>query len=157
MIWTFYIRRMTANDVDDVFAVLNLNLGEYFAPEVIQFFLAQWPDGQFVAESLTGQVVGALCGSKLAGNRASVSLLAVDASVRGMGAGTSLMASLRRACMMNGIGTIQLEVRTTNEDAIRFYKRLGFSVSEFLPSFYNDGGDGYRMVSATFSTGVSPS
>ena len=105
---------MTANDVDDVFAVLNLNLGEYFAPEVIQFFLAQWPDGQFVAESLTGQVVGALCGSKLAGNRASVSLLAVDSSVRGMGAGTSLMASLRRACMMNGIGTIQLEVRTTN-------------------------------------------
>ena len=145
---------MTANDVDDVFAVLNLNLGEYFAPE---FFLAQWPDGQFVAESLTGQVVGALCGSKLAGNRASVSLLAVDSSVRGMGAGTSLMASLRRACMMNGIGTIQLEVRTTNENAIRFYKRLGFSVSEFLPSFYNDGGDGYRMVSATFSSGVSPS
>ena len=156
---------MTANDVDDVFAVLNLNLGEYFAPEVIQFFLAQWPDGQFVAESLTGQVVGALCGSKLAGNRASVSLLAVNSSMRGKGAGTSLMASLRRACMMNGIGTcmmngigtIQLEVRTTNEDAIRFYKRLGFSVSEFLPSFYNDGGDGYRMVSATFSSGVSPS
>ena len=138
---------MTANDVDDVFAVLNLNLGEYFAPEVIQFFLAQWPE----------QVVGALCGSKLAGNRASVSLLAVNSSMRGKGAGTSLMASLRRACMMNGIGTIQLEVRTTNEDAIRFYKRLGFSVSEFLPSFYNDGGDGYRMVSATFSSGVSPS
>lgn len=148
---------MTANDIDDVFAVLNLNLGEYFAPEVIQFFLAQWPDGQFVAESLTGQVVGALCGSKLSGNRASVSLLAVDRSARGMGAGTSLMSSFRRACVMNGLGTIQLEVRTTNDGAIGFYKRLGFTVSEFLPAFYNDGGDGYRMVSATFSTGVSPS
>ena len=59
--------------------------------------------------------------------------------------------------MMNGIGTIQLEVRTINENAIRFYKHLGFSVSEFLPSFYNDGGDGYRMVTATFSSGISPS
>ena len=143
---------MTANDVQSVFAVLNLNLDDYFAPEVIGFFLAQWPEGQFVAESITGQIVGAVCCSKLSGNRASVALLAVDSSVRGRGAGGMLLSNVRRACMMQGIGTIQLEVRTTNTT-----KRRGFTVTEFLPSFYNDGGDGYRMTSPTYSGQVSPS
>ena len=81
--------------------------------------------------------------------RATVSLLAVDSSVRGHGAGTSLLSALRRACMMEGIGTIQLEVK--------FYKRHGFVITESLPHYYNDGGDGYRMVSATYGGGISPS
>lgn len=147
---------MTADDIEDVFAVLNLNLDDYFAPEVVGFFLAQWPEGQFVAEKVTGGIAGALCGARLGGGRASVSLLAVDAASRGRGAGTMLLDALRRACMMEGIGTIQLEVRTTNLNAINFYTRHGFSIAETLHRYYNDGGDGYRMVSATFSP-VSPS
>lgn len=89
--------------------------------------------------------------------RATVSLLAVDSSVRRHGAGTSLLSALRRACMMEGIGTIQLEVRTGNAQAIEFYKRHGFVITESLPHYYNDGGDGYRMVSATYGGGISPS
>lgn len=141
---------MTANDIEDVFAVLNLNLDDYFAPEVVEFFLAQWPEGQFVAEKVTGGIAGALCGARLGGGRASISLLAVDAASRSRGAGRMLLEALRRECMMEGIGTIQLEVRTTNLNAIEFYARHGFAISETLPRYYNDGGDGYRMVSATF-------
>ena len=89
--------------------------------------------------------------------RATVSLLAVDSSVRGHGAGTSLLSALRRACMMEGIGTIQLEVRTGNAQAIEFYKRHGFVITESQPHYYNDGGDGYRMVSATYGGSISPS
>lgn len=148
---------MTANDITDVFAVLNLNLDDYFAPEVIGFFLTQWPEGQFVAETYAGRIVGALCGSRLGGNRASVALLAVDSSVRGKGAGSALLSDLRQACLMQGISTIQLEVRTTNVSAISFYQRRGFVVSEHLPSFYNDGGDGYRMVSPVLTSGAGPS
>ena len=92
---------MTANDITDVFAVLNLNLDDYFAPEVIGFFLTQWPEGQFVAETYAGRIVGALCGSRLGGNRASVALLAVDSSVRGKGAGSALLSDLRQACLFS--------------------------------------------------------
>lgn len=154
---TFYIRRMTANDIDGVFAVLNLNLTDYFAPEVVAFFLAQWPEGQFVAESVTGEIAGALCGARLGGNRASISLLAVDSRFRGRGAGTMLLDALRRACMMEGLTTIQLEVRTGNSSAIEFYKHHGFVLAENLPCYYSDGGDGYRMVSATYGGGFNPS
>lgn len=151
MIGIFIIRRMAETDLQQVFAVLNLNLDDYFAPEVVEFFLNQWPEGQFVAVSITGQVVGALCAGRLDGNRATVSLLAVDGPHRGCGAGSALLDALRRQCVMEGIPTIQLEVRVTNASAIGFYSRRGFSVTETLPRFYNDGGDGYRMVADALS------
>ena len=143
----FLVRRMTGADLEKAFSVINLNLDEYFAPEVIEFFLMQWPEGQLVAETLTGQFTGVLCGARLDQGRASVSLLAVDSAFRGMGAGSSLLDGLRRCCLMEGIRTIQLEVRTSNADAIRFYQKRGFTVTERLPCFYNDGGDGFRMAS----------
>ena len=145
---------MAETDVQQVFAVLNLNLDDYFAPEVVGFFLAQWPEGQFVATDLTGRVVGALCGARLDGGRASVSLLAVDSGSRGMGAGSALLDQFRRACVMSGIGMMQLEVRTSNAKGIEFYRKRGFTISERLPNFYNDGGDGYRMVCVL--SGISP-
>lgn len=47
---------------------------------------------------------------------------------------------------MDGYSIIQLEVRTSNLLAKRFYEKRGFRVTERLCGFYNDGGDGYRMV-----------
>ncbi len=44
---------------------------------------------------------------------------------------------------------MQLEVRKENEAAIRFYKARGFIIAEDLPVFYNNGGDGIRMIGAT--------
>ncbi len=152
------IRQATASDAPKVYALINANLDDYFSEDVIAFFLAQWPQGQFVSVDLFGRVDGALCGSALDGGRASVSLLAVDSASRGRGVGTALLDSLRRRCFMEGRTVIQLEVRTTNSDAIEFYLSRGFSVSEELPRFYNDGGDAYRMVcrlSGRFACGAA--
>ncbi len=150
-----YVRRMTERDLESVFTIINLNLDDYFAPEVVQFFLLQWPEGQFVAADLSGRVVGALCGARLDPSRASVSLLAVEPQCRGSGAGGALMDALERTCLMNGITRLQLEVRTENSAAQRFYSRRGYRITESLPHFYNDGGDGYRMVKDL--RGLSPS
>jgi ribosomal protein S18 acetylase RimI-like enzyme len=48
--------------------------------------------------------------------------------------------------MMEGYSMMQLEVRTTNASAIRFYEKQGFRISETLPNFYSNGGSAYRMV-----------
>ncbi len=146
-----YIRQTGERDVEKVFYLMNSNLDDYFAPDVINFFMIQWPGGQLIAEDLFGNAVGAICGSRLDGGRASISLFAVDSAHRGSGIGSELLGAFRRRCMMDGLGTIQLEVRTTNESAIRFYERHGFVKTEYLRSFYNDGGDGYRMVLGTLS------
>ncbi len=140
------IRQAGEKDLEGVFVLMNSNLDEFFPPSVIMFFQEQWPQGQFVATDVFGNILGAICGSRLEGGRVSISLFAVDESCRGQGIGQQLLDTFRRRCYMDGYSIIQLEVRTSNLLAKRFYEKRGFRVTEHLHGFYNDGGDGYRMV-----------
>lgn len=149
------IRQAGEKDFEKVCSIINGNLDDYFSPDVIAFFMSQWPHGQFIAEDVFGNALGVICGSRLDGGRASISLFAVESSFRGKGVGGMLLDAFRRRCFMDGYGTIQLEVRTANSNAIAFYKKRGFVCSEFLPHFYGDGGDAYRMVA--FSSGCRAS
>ena len=47
--------------------------------------------------------------------------------------------------MGSGLSTIRLEVRTDNEDAIKFYKKNGFSIISTLKNYYSDLSDAYLM------------
>lgn len=141
-----WVRHTEQRDVMEVADLMNRNLDDYFAPEVVDFFLMQWPTGQFVATDPFGNILGALCGARLSGGRVSIHLFAVEANHRGQKIGSQLYNEFWFQCRMEGISLIQLEVRTTNVRAMEFYKRRGFVVTEELKGFYNDGGDGYRMV-----------
>lgn len=145
------IRKAMVSDSSEISRVVNSNLDDYFAPEVIDFFLMQWPDGQFLATDYCGNPIGVLMSAKLSGGRATISLLAVEADVRSRGIGSTLINRFRQECLMNGISMIQLEVRTTNKNAISFYQGHGFSVTETLDGYYNNGGSAYRMTSSVFN------
>lgn len=140
------IRQTAPADAGAVLALVNNNLDDYFHPDIVDFFLMQWPTGQFIATDFLNRPLGVLVGSRLSRGRASISLLAVNSGVRSMGVGTQLLAYFRRRCMMEGYSMMQLEVRTTNASAIRFYEKQGFRISETLPNFYSNGGSAYRMV-----------
>ncbi len=139
-------RPMTAEDSIEVYALMNGNLDGTFSLEVIEYFITMWPGGQFVAEDVFGNMVGALCGAITQGGNASIALFAVDAKHRGQGIGTKLLETFRTKCYMSGYSQIQLELRVSNESAYRFYTKNGFMVTERLPSLYAPGEDGYRMV-----------
>lgn len=139
-------RRAGGADVPAMYRVYNTNLDEYFAPESIEFFMLQWPRGQFVAEAITGGVAGALSSYIMEDGAATITLLAVDTAFRGLGAGTALMDAFLPEAVAAGAPRIQLEARETNLPAIEFYERRGFRITERLPGLYTDGGAGVRMV-----------
>ena len=140
------IRQTVPADAGAVLALVNNNLDDFFHPDIVDFFLMQWPTGQFIATDFLNRPLGVLVGSRLSRGRASISLLAVNHDVRSMGIGTQLLTYFRRRCMMEGYSMMQLEVRTTNASAIRFYEKHGFRVSENLLNFYSNGGSAYRMI-----------
>jgi len=39
-----------------------------------------------------------------------------------------------------------LEVRCSKNDAVRFYEKLGFSITQKLKAYYRDGEDAYVMA-----------
>jgi len=139
-------RPMRASDTINVFALMNSNLDGSFSLDVIEYFLTLWPEGQFVAEDMFGNIQGAICGTQLANGMASISLFAVDSKSRGRGIGTKLLETFRTRCYMQGYSAIQLELRVSNEKAYRFYSKNGFVLTEKVPSLYGPGQDGLRMV-----------
>ena len=139
-------RPMRASDLIDVFALMNTNLDGSFSLQTIEYFVTMWPEGQFVAEDIFGNLVGALCGTRMSNGRASIALFAVDMKHRGQGIGTKLYDTFRLKCFMQGYSELQLELRITNSNAFKFYSDKGFVIAERVPSLYGPGEDGYRMV-----------
>jgi ribosomal-protein-alanine N-acetyltransferase len=46
------------------------------------------------------------------------------------------------------VRTVRLEVRSVNDAAQELYRKLGYVVTQRLPRYYSNGGDGLLMVKA---------
>lgn len=83
------------------------------------------PDLFLVAEDDGGAVVGAaMVGYD--GHRGWVNYLAVDASRRGEGLGAAIMAEAERLLVALGCPKLNLQVRSTNQGVIDWYRSLGY-------------------------------
>jgi len=66
--------------------------------------------------------------------------LAVSPEYRGEGFGKRLVASVA-----DDYTTVTCHARTTNQEALQFYRHLGFEVTRRIDSYYEDGGDAYYL------------
>jgi [ribosomal protein S18]-alanine N-acetyltransferase len=140
---------MMPEDIGEVYKITCASLDQYFDPNVFTFFRMQWPRGQLVASDACGRIIGYIIGSRLDGGRASIAMFAVSDMHRSKGVGSRLLSAFRARAVSEGMMTMVLEVRSNNQRAMDFYKRHGFMVVEFLPSFYTDCGDAVRMSAPT--------
>jgi ribosomal protein S18 acetylase RimI-like enzyme len=66
--------------------------------------------------------------------------LAVAPEARGEGHGRRLVGEVAAEH-----GQITCHARTTNDEALRFYRHLGFEVVRRVDAYYEDGGDAYYL------------
>lgn len=69
----------------------------------------------------------------------------VDPAARGQGLGAALVAAAERCARAEQKKVVRLEVRVDNRVARALYARLGYQEERFLPAYYDDGGDGFRL------------
>ncbi|XP_059643358.1 uncharacterized protein LOC132285204 [Cornus florida] len=67
---------------------------------------------------------------------AYIMTLGVLAPYRGLGIGTKLLNHVLDLCYKQSISEIYLHVQTNNEDAINFYKKFGFDITETIHNYY---------------------
>ena len=60
--------------------------------------------------------------------------------------GSALMDEIYNDAMAKRVQTITLEVRVSNENAIKFYKKHGFKIVTTKPYYYDNGEDAYYML-----------
>lgn len=81
-------------------------------------------------------------GITVVGDEAHVMTVAVDAERRRHGIGRRLLQGLVAAARDRGATAVTLEVRESNDAAIRLYEELGFRSSGVRPGYYGDTGEG---------------
>jgi len=65
---------------------------------------------------------------------------------RGKGVGRALMLEGLNGVVSRRSDEIYLEVRISNEPAIKMYEKLGFQIKSRLRTYYRDGEDAYLMA-----------
>lgn len=70
--------------------------------------------------------------------------LAVRAGRRGEGLAAALLAHAEADAHWRGCSSMRLEVRIDNVAAIGLYEKHGYTRTERLPGFYEDGADAWR-------------
>ena len=88
----------------------------------------------FVAEE-DGQIIGG-CGLTHIWDEGDIHNVMVAPAYRGRGIAVRMMANLLNEGTTQGIDAFTLEVRVSNEAAIRIYEKLGFVSEGVRPKFY---------------------
>lgn len=86
----------------------------------------------FVDRSNSGQLIGFAAVRR----DGYILFLAVDRGYQGEGFGKALVARVA-----DDYGSVTCHARTTNKDALSFYRHIGFSVERRIDDYYEDGGD----------------
>lgn len=75
-----------------------------------------------------------------------ISNIAVDSAYQRQGIGHALVSYIKQKCIQAGCDNISLEVRQSNEKAIRLYTEFGFMKVAKRIGYYQDGEDADLMV-----------
>jgi [ribosomal protein S18]-alanine N-acetyltransferase len=151
----YIIRRCEEKDLVSVMDINLIALPEHYSDYFFESILRELPEAFIVAE-LNDRIVGyIMCkiefgfsnyrklGFVKKGHVVSVAVLEQD---RGKGIGKALMLEGISGVMGRKSDEIYLEVRVSNESAIKMYEKLGFQIKSKLRTYYRDGEDAYLMA-----------
>lgn len=88
--------------------------------------------------AIDGEKLVGYVGSQAVMGEADMMNLAVFPEYRRMGIGEQLVLQLIQALKIQNVSAITLEVRVSNESALRLYQKLGFSQVGRRPDYYRN-------------------
>ncbi len=138
------IRDFHTKDLKPVTALIADTFDRNYNPEFYLSILERMPNGFLIVEDEHG-MVGVLAAVISAPKEARILLMAVRPIYRNRGIGTMLLNEFISRCVSMDLKAVNLEVRISNEKAIRFYDTKGFNIISLLPNYYEDGEAGYLM------------
>jgi ribosomal-protein-alanine N-acetyltransferase len=139
------IRMFRAGDLERVLSLERTTFAE--GPYTKAMFRELFRDcgGLFFVAVRLRRIVGYMvtCADRA---EAEIVSIGVDPKCQKMGIGTRLMEHTLAALEKREIQRIELMVRTSNKDGVRFYRRFGFRSAGRVARYYEDRGDAFHMT-----------
>ena len=151
----YTIRHCGPSDLPSVVEINIASLPEHYSDYFFESILKELPESFIVAETNQKVVGYIMCkiefgfsnfrklGFVKKGHVVSVAVLPEH---RGKGIGRSLLLEAINGLAFRKSDEIYLEVRVSNDLAVRMYQSLGFLIKSRLRSYYRDGEDAYLMA-----------
>ena len=149
------IRRCDPIDIIPVMEINLKTLPEHYSDYFYESLLDELPEAFLVAE-ISGKLIGYIMCKMEYGfsnfkklgfvKKGHVVSVAVIDEHRGKGFGSELVNESLKGVKMRQCGEMYLEVRCSNNDAVKLYEKLGFSINQRLKTYYRDGEDAYLMA-----------
>jgi ribosomal-protein-alanine N-acetyltransferase len=131
-----------------MFAVIKLvseTLPEQYYPSLFNYFYETFPQGLIVAEE-AHKIIGFIVGVKINPQIAKILMLTVSEQYRNRNIGSALLTQFIKKILIENVKSIELEVRTDNKKAIKFYQKHGFKIIQKIAKFYQNGENAYTMI-----------
>lgn len=140
------IRPMADTDIEDVLAIEQASFVNPWTLEALRYELHENPVATVMVLTYANKVIGYV-DFWITFDSACINKIAIHESLRGHQLGKVLMQdTLLRLENSDEIKAITLEVRVSNERAIRFYTDFGFEIVVTKKQYYEDGEDAHYMV-----------
>ena len=151
----FAVRGVTPGDLISVIEINLKTLPEHYSDYFYESLLAELPEAFLIAEAGGRSVGYIMCKSEYGfsnfrklgfvkkGHLVSV---AVVREQRGKGIGKALVCRAIDGVRSRRCDELYLEVRCSNNAAVRMYEGMGFSIRQRLGTYYKDGEDAFLMA-----------
>lgn len=135
----FLLRSMELEDVPEVHRIETLC---FSAPWSLDAFYSELDNklALYHVAELEGRIIG-YCGIWVVIDEGHITNLAIDPAEQGHHYGLNMMKAVIMWAKNIGICRLTLEVRVSNEKAIRMYEQLGFVSAGLRKGYYEDTGE----------------
>lgn len=149
------VRRAELGDLIPVMEINLKTLPEHYSDYFYESLLAELPEA-FIVGEIGGKHVGyIMCKTEYGFSnfkklgfvkKGHVVSVAVLDEHRRKGIGRALVEEAINGVKLKKCDELYLEVRCSNNDAVRLYERMGFFIKQRLKAYYRDGEDAYLMA-----------
>ena len=120
--------------------------GEAYSRETFEYLLTAPEAISYRAVTPGGVMVGFVIGLIEPDHTGHVTTLGVSPEHRRRNIAKRLMAQVEEGFQRRNVRLVRLEVRALNVAAQKLYEGLGYSITQRLPKYYSNGGDGLLML-----------
>ncbi len=142
------IRPLTVAQLDECWR-LDLRCfvdGEAYSRETFEYLLTSPDSVSYRAVTPDGTMVGFIVGIVEPDRTGHITTLGVAPEHRRRGIAQRMLLKVEEGFRRRGVRITRLEVRSINTGAQDLYQKLGFAVTQRLPRYYSNGGDGLLMI-----------
>lgn len=126
--------------------------GEAYSRDTFEYLLTAPESVSYRVVTVDGMMVGFVVGLIEADNTGHITTVGVAPEYRRRKLAHRLMEKVEEGFRRRNVRVLRLEVRSVNHAAQHLYSNLGFVVTQRLPRYYANGGDGLLMVKSLEQT-----